>query len=173
VRVAALVALVLAAAVAVVPGTARGTVSKGTIRVGEGGAGVTLGMTRAQVVARLGKPRYQNRNGFLEYARFPNAFDVYLDIGTTPQRVRLIGISGERFCFSKRFCMYDKGAVGKLRARYGDALRVVTLEDGERIYRLSGTFRGCPTFTDFTPARFRASARILMVFIGFESGSAC
>ena len=69
--------------------------------------------------------------------------------------------------------MYDKGAVGKLRARYRDSLKVVTLEDGERIYRLSGTFRGCSTFTDFTPARFRASARILMVFIGFESGSAC
>ena len=75
-------------------------------------------MTRAQVVARLGKPLFENENGFIEYARFPNLFDVYLDVSSTPKRVRLIGISGERFCFPKRLLHVPEGRSRKLKERY-------------------------------------------------------
>ena len=56
---------------------------------------------------------------------------------------------------------------------YGSALETVTLEDGEQVVWLKGTFRGCGVFTDFGEAGRKPSARIGMVFIGFQSGSAC
>ena len=169
---AGLVALVAIAAVAL-PGSAAALVEKGTIRVNRGGAGITLGMTRAQVVAKLGKPLFENANGYMQYADVPNLFDVYLDASSTPKRVRLVGISGERFCFPAGFCMFRKGAVGKLKKLYGASLKVVRLESGERVYRVAGSYRECDVFTDFTPRRFRSSARLIIVFVGFESGSAC
>ncbi len=164
----ALVAVVMS----ILPDAAGAVVEHGTIRVNRGGAGVTLGMTRAQVLARLGKPVYKNSHGYLQYAR-TNLFDVYLDTGTTPDRVRLIGISGPKYCFPSGFCMMDKGAVGKLKTLYGGAVKVIRLEDGERVYRVTGSYRGCAVFTDFTPLRFRATSRLIQIFIGFESGSAC
>lgn len=158
--------------VAATPAGAGAVVEKGMIRVNRGGAGVTLGMTRAQVIAKLGKPVYKNQNGYLQYAK-TNLFDVYLDTGSTPNRVRLIGISGPRYCFPSGFCMMDGGAVGRLKALYGSALKIVTLEDGERVYRITDTYRGCAVFTDFTPFRFRPRSKVIQIFVGFESGSAC
>ncbi len=161
----------LAAALAL-PAAGSAVVERGTITPNRGARGVTLGMTRAQVVALLGKPVYKNQHGYMEYSK-QNLFDLYLDVSTSPDRVRLIGISGPRFCFAAGFCMYDEGAVGKLKTAYGSALKVVRLEDGERVYRLRGTFEGCDVFTDFSPERFKSSSRIMMVFIGYLSGGAC
>jgi len=169
-RAASLALVALIAGLA--PGAALGVVEKGTILVNRGGAGVTLDMTRAQVLAKLGKPVYKNKHGYLQYAKV-NLFDVYLDVATTPDRVRLIGISGPKFCFPSGFCMMDPGAVGKLKTLYGSRLKVVRLEDGERVYRVRGTYHGCRVFTDFTPLRFRPGAKLIQIFVGFESGSAC
>lgn len=67
-----------------------------------GAAGIKLGMTRAQVIAKLGKPLFKNANGFMQYGNDKKGvlFDVYLDTSTHPQRVRLLGISGNRFCLA-------------------------------------------------------------------------
>ena len=170
--------LVLAAVAvaAALPAAGIAVVTQGTITPNRGAKGIRLGMTRAQLLAKLGQPVYRNANGFMQYGPNdqPILFDVYLDVATTPDRVRLIGISGEGFCLAAGGpCLREKGAVGKLKARYGAALKIVQLEDGERVYRLTGTSGGCDVFTDFTPARFRPSSRILMVFIGYLSGSAC
>jgi nicotinamide mononucleotide (NMN) deamidase PncC len=70
------------------------------------------------------------------------------------------------------------GAVTPNRGAKGITLgmtreQTVKLEDGEQVVWLKGRYRGCKTFTDFGPAGRPASARIGMVFIGFQSGSAC
>ena len=169
-------ALAAVALAAVLPATATAVVTKGTVTPNRGAKGIRLGMTRAQVVAKLMQPVYKNANGFMQYGpnSQPSIFDVYLDVGTTPDRVRLLGIAGSGFCLAGGGpCLGVAGAVGKLKARYGTALKVVQLEDGERVYRLTGTLGGCDVFTDFTPVRFRPSSRILMVFIGYLSGGAC
>lgn len=163
------------AAIAVLP-LIVGAVTHGTVTPGRGAAGITLGMTRAQVVAKLGRPTYTNANGFMQFGKESAGilFDVYLDVSTKPQRVRLLGIHGAGFCLAGGGpCLLQKGGVGKLRGRYGAGLKTVKLEDGEKVVWLKGTYRGCKVFTDFGPAGRPARARIGMVFVGFQSGSAC
>ena len=152
---------VVAVALALVP-AAAGAVEQGTIFVNKGAAGVTLGMTRAQVVAKLGKPLYENANGYLQYSN-KNLFDVYLNTAT--KRVRLIGISGPNFCTSFGVCMFRKGGLAKLKARYGAALKRHVAEDGEVTYEMRGTLGGKAVFTSFSPA---AGGRIIQVFIGLR-----
>ena len=151
-------------------------VTHGAVTPNRGAKGITLGMTRAQVVAKLGQPIYKNANGYMQYGKdsLGIAFDVYLDVSRTPARVRLLGINGAGFCLvTGGPCLMEKGGVGKLRARYDGGLKTVKLEDGEQVVWLKGRYRGCKVFTDFGPAGRPARARIGMIFIGFQSGSAC
>lgn len=150
---------VLAAACLVA--SAPAAVERGTIVVNRGAVGVTLGLTRAAVVAKLGRPLYQNANGYLQYAKV-NLFDVYLDVRT--KRVRLIGVSGHRFCTTSGVCMQSRGGIGKLKAQYGKALRLVKAEDGERQYVLVGRLGGRRVFTSFSPAE---KGQIIQIFIGY------
>jgi len=153
---------VLLAALVLVP-AAAGSVERGTVVVNRGAVGVTLGMTRAAVVAKLGPPLYQNANGYMQYSR-NNLFDVYLN--TVTKKVRLIGISGRRFCIaSPGVCMFTNGGVAKLKARYGSALKVVTEQDGTKSYELRGSLGGRPVFTNFTPA---PGGKIIQIFIGYR-----
>ena len=163
--------------VVVLPLSANAAVKQGPVTPNRGAHGIKLGMTRAQVVAALGQPVYKNTNGYMQYGP-PNkpgvAFDIYLDVSKRPNRVRLLGVYGAAFCLvGGGPCLLEKGGVGQLDDRYGAALETVTLDDGEQTIWLKGSYRGCDVFTDFgEPGRAR-SARIGMVFIGFQSGSAC
>ena len=172
VPLAALCAVVFAGAAA----AGRELVTGGLVTPNRGAKGITLGATRAQVIAKLGQPVFKNANGFMQYGKdsLGIAFDVYLDVSLTPARVRLLGINGAGFCLATGGpCLMEKGGVGKLRARYDGGLKKVKLEDGEQVVWLKGTYRGCKVFTDFGEAGRPPSARIGMVFIGFQSGSAC
>jgi hypothetical protein len=168
----AFTALAIAAAL---PATAEAVVTHATITPNRGANGITLGMTRAQVIAKLGKPTFANANGFMSYGpKKPGAlFDVYVD--SRSGRVRLLGLYGSGFCLGGGGpCLAEKGGVGKLRARYGRALKIVKLESGEPVARLTGMVRGCKVFTDFgSPISSSPRARIGMMFIGFLNGSAC
>ena len=151
-------------------------VTHGSVTPNLGAKGIKLDMTRAQVIAKLGQPSFKNANGYMQFGKESAGilFDVYLDVGKHPARVRLLGINGAGFCLvAGGPCLMEKGGVGKLRARYDGGLKTVRLEDGERVVWLKGSYRGCKVFTDFGPAGRPASARIGMVFIGFQSGSAC
>ena len=160
---------------AFLPAGAAGAVTKGQIAAGRGVAGITLGMTRGQVVRVLGRPAYQNRNGYMQFGTTTSPlFDVYLDVHTSPWRVRVIGVSGRGFCFVGGPCMFRAGGVASLRRRFGARLRIAKLETGERVYRIAGTsYRGCGTSTDITPSRFRPGGRLIMAFVGFSRGIAC
>ena len=151
-------AALLAALLLLVPAT----VDRGTITVNKGAAGVTLGMTRAAVIAKLGQPVYKNANGYLQYSN-NNLFDIYLNTATN--RVRLIGISGPKFCTTAGVCMLRNGGLAKLKAQYGKALKRVVAEDGEVTYEVRGTFGGRAVFTSFSPA---AGGKIIQVFIGYR-----
>jgi hypothetical protein len=160
-----------------IPGAASSVVTRATITVNRGATGVALGMTRAQVTARLGRPVGGNGN-WLQYGPRNKpwiVFDVYLDRSKQPARVRLIGLHGAGFCLPEPGpCLEQRGGVGKLKTRYGKALRIVKLEDGEQVARLTGTVHDCKVFTDFgAPISPNADAKIGMTFIGFLSGSAC
>src|SRR5262249_42093430 len=76
-----LVGGVAAAAALVITAGAAGAVTRGQIAAGRGVAGVTLGMTRTQVVHVLGRPAYQNSHGYMQFGTTTSPlFDVYLDV---------------------------------------------------------------------------------------------
>src|SRR6476620_257663 len=107
-RLALLVTVVASCLPAALAGATAQPIESGRIVVGRGVRGVTLGMTRAQVVARLGRPISQNAIGYMEYSR-KHLFDVYVRRGT-PKRTDLISAAGPGFCLSRGICSLTKGS---------------------------------------------------------------
>jgi hypothetical protein len=162
-------ALVVAVVALVAALPAAATVERGVFTPNTGARGIKLGMTRAEVIAKLGQPLYENANGYMEYSR-NHLFDIYLDISVRPKRVDLIGIAGPAFCLAgTNLCLDEPGGVGFIKTRYGEALEREHYESGD-VYALYGSYRGCPTLTEFLPHRFRSSSPIGMVFIGYKDG---
>jgi hypothetical protein len=87
--------IAVATAAAATPPLTKGVYS-GVITVGRGAAGITPGMTRAQVIARLGRP-FADHGTEMEYFRSPpkypsrGLFVVYLAKG----RVHMIQTDGK------------------------------------------------------------------------------
>jgi hypothetical protein len=161
----ALVAALGVLAALVLEPAALPAVEQGTIVVNRGAAGVKLGTTKAQVVALLGKPLFENAHGYMQYSK-SNLFDVYLNPAT--KRVRLIGISGPKFCTVKGVCMMKKGGLAKIKAQYGAALRKSVAEDGEVSYEVAGVYNGKKVFTSFFPATTKPDSPIIQIFIGLK-----
>ncbi len=123
-------------------------VYRGVITVGHGAGGIRLGMTRAQVIATLGRPFSRNSNGYMQYAKSPRGmFDVYLTSG----RVQMLGIAQHHrgFRLSDGNQIFLTGGLARLMDRYGRRLKLVRLDDGERVYRITGRLRGRTVWTDF------------------------
>ena len=108
------------------------------VRVSEGIAGVRLGMTQAQVAARIGKPYAMSlpsnnaRCGM--YARnddFGACFDT-----RSGRVVSLVGI-GPKFCVvTPRFCFQRVGGLAKLRRAFGPRLIGPVWREGELFYEV-------------------------------------
>ncbi|HEY7003640.1 MAG TPA: hypothetical protein VH281_05110 [Gaiellaceae bacterium] len=145
---------------------ALAVVTEGTIRQNRGAAGIRLGMTRAEVVKKLGQPLFENANGYMQYGpdNRPILFDVYRG---GHNRVRLLGISGRHFCLASGTCMRERFGLRKLRHEFGERLKTVHTETGETVYVLRSRFHGRRSFTSFSTTSDRARARILMTFIGW------
>jgi len=146
----------------------------GVITVGRGAAGVRLDMTRAQVIARLGRPFAENRNGYMRYAYsrpgyIPSnvkhgLFDLYLRKG----RVRMMIIGPQKdFRLTDGNHIFTKGGVARLKRRYGRRLHALHAEDGEPVYRIAERYLGRTVWTDFWPEHFGADAMIMGVYILF------
>lgn len=157
-RLIALVWLVLLA----LPAGAAAAVEEGTVAVNRGAAGILLGMTRAEVVATLGEPLYENDYGYMEYSE-DNLFDLYRRGG----KVDLIGMSGPRFCTKDGICCL-KRHVGKLQTKFGSRLRLETAEDGSQSWVVRGRVAGKRVFTAFDVDGPGRGARILMIWVGYR-----
>jgi hypothetical protein len=144
----------------------------GVITVGRGVAGVTLGMTRGQVIARLGRPLTEVPNADMSYEALPpksphGLFDIYLEAS----RVRMFVISpnsGWRLADGIR--IFARGAVGRLMHRFGRRLRPTRIEDGERAYRITERYRGRTVWTEFYVARFGRGASVYGFDLLFPRG---
>ena len=154
------IALPLAGARAATPPLTKG-VYGGVITVGRGAAGIRLGMTRSQVIARLGRPFLENPRGYMQYAYNPpgkvkpgvehGLFDLYL----SGKRVRMLVIgphSGWRLPDGNR--IFARGGVARLMRRYGRRLRPTRIEDGESLYRITDRYLGRTVWTEFYVERF-------------------
>lgn len=137
----------------------------GVITVGRGAAGATLGMTRAQVIARLGRPLKER--GYMAYENEPQGrigprtphgmFDLYLRNG----RVRMIVISPHSgWRLSNGIHIFAGGAIARLMRSYGSRLKPTRIEDGERLYRITGRYLGRAVWTEFYVARFGPRASV-------------
>jgi hypothetical protein len=172
--------LVVAAAVALAASSlaagstaGKAPINEGTFTVNRGAVGVRLGMTRAQVLARLGQPLFQSQFGAMSYANGPNILDIYLDTSITPKRVRLFVISGRRFCTPTDICMFRRGGVGKLMNQFGAQLVPKTNGDGLKCYQVIGSFQGRAVFTSFTVFNHVPRSRFINVFISWGAGDVC
>jgi len=137
----------------------------GVIIVGRGAAGVTLGMTRAQVIARLGRPLKDH--GAMSYENLPpgkispktphGIFDLYLANG----RVRMIVISPHSgWHLSDGSHIFGSGVIAHLMHRYGRRLKPTRIEDGERLYRITERYLGRTVWTEFYVAHFGPNASV-------------
>jgi hypothetical protein len=140
----ALVIALLLATTAVANAPLTKGVYGGVIIVGRGAAGVRLGMTRAQVIARLGRPLKENEHGYMAYGNAPQGkvspkiphglFDLYL----TDKRVRMLVISPHSgWRLSDGNHVFASGGIARLMHRYGHRLKPTRIEDGERLYRIT------------------------------------
>jgi hypothetical protein len=138
----------------------------GVVVVGRGAAGVTLGMTRAQVIAHLGRPLTEG-GPVMSYENLPpgqispktphGIFDLYLAKG----RVRMIVISPHSgWHLSDGTHIFGSGVIARLMHRYGRRLKPTRIEDGERLYRVTERHLGRTVWTEFYVERFGADASV-------------
>jgi hypothetical protein len=162
-RFGLLVAVVASCVPSALAGGSAESIESGHIAVGRGVHGVTLGMTRAQVVARLGRPISQNAIGYMEYSE-KHLFDVYVRRGT-PKRTDLISAAGPGFCLSGGICSLTKGSLKRLVGRFGERLDVELYpEDADAPdYVIRSRFHGRPVNTAFSHGR----GQIVQVYIAY------
>jgi hypothetical protein len=163
-------------AISVVVSVAAVTASSAwQVRVSEGIAGVRLGMTQAQVAARVGKPYAMSLPianvtcGI--YAR-NDAFSACFDTGT--RRVVSISGIGRRFCVVRpRFCFERVGGLAKLKREFGRRLiGPVRNRSGDELFyevvagRASRRVQSAFVIDTQSQEPYRGSA-VVAVYIGF------
>jgi len=165
VRRALFVTVVASCVCAALAGAAGRAIESGQIVVGRGVHGVTLGMTGAQVVARLGRPLSRNGNGYMQYSK-KHLFDVYVRRGS-PRRVDLVTAAGPGFCLAGGICSMTKGSLKRIVARFGSRLKVELSPEDVDVpdYVIRTRFHGQPVNTAFS----RAPGSIVQVFIAYAA----
>jgi hypothetical protein len=127
------------------------------IRDGIGVAGVELGMTPAEVEAKLGAPSRTNKDGervvFMGYGA-NERYGVYFDDGP---RVRMLiaSIEDGTWCTDYDVCLYREGDLAKLKAHHGAKMLRFVDRDGAITYRLLESKGERKVLTEYTPAEER------------------
>lgn len=123
------------------------------IREGFGAGGAELGMTEAEVRARLGEPVEVNKAGetvvFMSYHPTDNVGLYFGD----DNRVRMViaAVKDKTWCTDFDVCLYREGDLAKLKARHGNALHRFVDRDGSVTLRLLAERDGRKIMTEYTP----------------------
>ena len=152
------------------PANAR-TISSGVITVGRGANGVELGMSRAQVIRKLGRPAAENALGTLSYGsdRTHVIFDIYRFLDP-PHAVHEFVIASPRdrhFRLSDGNRIFLKGGLRRVANRYGRGLKFHRFDDGTPYYEIVSRLHGKKVLTDFETDRRSLDAYVLDVFIAY------
>ena len=152
------------------PATAH-TITSGVITVGRGANGVELGMTRAQVMGKFGRPNAENGLGTMSYgADSANIiFDVYrlLDPPHTVREFVIASPHDRHFRLSDGNRIFTKGGLRRLAKHYGKALKFHRFDDGSPYYELVTRFHGKTVKTAFPTDKRGFDAYVQDVFIAF------
>lgn len=135
----------------------------GVIVVGRGIAGVSLGMTRTQVIARLGPPVSELPNWGMSYEALPpkNPHGGQFDIALQGGRVRMFIISPRKtWRLANGIHIFASGAIARLMHVYGQRLKPTRIEDGEHAYRITERYLGRTVWTEFYVEHFGPRARV-------------
>lgn len=135
------------------PPAAQPAAPKFVIRDGIGVGGIELGMTPADVAARLGKPDHVNKAGdkilFMAFHE-PENFGVYFGDG---DRVRMLIVSFKQgVCTEYDVCLYREGDLAKLKAHHGQKLLRFVDRDGSITYRMLEKKGDKQIMTEYTPS---------------------
>jgi hypothetical protein len=172
-RVGVLLVVVGALVVAALAATAdaRGPITF-NVDINHGAGGVVLGYKRATVLKKLGKPYYENANGYMQYdsTASGNLFDIYRSGGGKSSKIRTISVSDKRFVFkgTKQKVM-GRGVIPYLRKHYGKRLKLGKSEDGERFYYIDGHHGKARSETSFSigvPSRDPVVGQIFISYTG-------
>jgi hypothetical protein len=158
----------LMALLAVPASASARTCTGGTIYINKGFDQVRLGQSRDTIVQELGKPNYENHNGFMQYG--PNDLsalcDVYRKSGSKHSTARLLSFSGRGFVVSGGIKIFNNGGLRKLKAKY-PSMHIIHPQNDSPAYEITGHYLGRKVFTTITPSKLSLSGRALQVFIGF------
>jgi len=141
------------------------------IREGFGAGGAELGMTEAQIRARLGEPVEVNKAGetviYMSYHPTDNVGVYFGDDG----RVRMViaAVKDRTWCTDFDVCLYREGDLAKLKARHGNALLRFVDRDGSVTYRLLTERDGKKIMTEYTPVEEKQG--VVQVAVLYWSGT--
>lgn len=141
------------------------------IREGFGAGGAELGMTEAQIRARLGEPVEVNKAGetvvYMSYHPTDIVGVYFGDVG----RVRMViaAVKDRTWCTEFDVCLYREGDLAKLKARHGNALHRFVDRDGSVTYRLLTERDGRKIMTEYTPVEEKQG--VVQVAVLYWSGT--
>ncbi|MEQ1753676.1 MAG: hypothetical protein ABL973_06050 [Micropepsaceae bacterium] len=119
-----------------------------------GTGGVELGMSEADVRARLGAPVGENKAGdkvvFMSY-HASQIFGVYFDEATGRVRMIILSVNDKTWCTDFDVCLYRDGDLPKLIAHHEKDLVRFVDRDGSVTYRILVNVGEKQVLTEYTP----------------------
>jgi hypothetical protein len=151
-------------------------ISSGAITIGQGAAGINLGMNRAQVIAAGGNPLTEDANGYMGYERDSSGkiFGVYRRTSAPSARVHLLIIAsvhpGTDYTLSDGNAIFAAGGLRRLAASYGQRLVFHNSIATGPFYRIVTHRHGKKVLNDFNVARHSLSSPVYQVAILYANG---
>jgi hypothetical protein len=141
------------------------------IREGFGAGGAELGMTEAQIRARLGEPHEANKAGETTVFMSYHPTDIVGVYFGDDNRVRMViaAVKDKTWCTDFDVCLYREGDLAKLKARHGNTLHRFVDRDGSVTYRLLTERDGRKIMTEYTPVEEKDG--VVQVAVLYWSGT--